>query len=294
MIVAGGWYPFEIAIGFIPLILFMKGSANRLRANFLAVVAAQGQIGDARQAARHGAQQHVARTGDGRRQGPSHRRRTASCSTSSACAKRTCRSARICARSCASWCAARSSRATEVDRVWQALFHNSREGDFVVPFETVDERAIEITVHRMTGEGAVVVVQDVTERRNAALRDRSDGARRSRHRSSQSPLLRRGARRRRCARAATTRESVNVLFLDLDDFKQVNDSLGHARGDKLLAAIARRLQAIVRPSDLVARWGGDEFAILQRPVTDPAADGGTRRARSSAKSDGRCSSTATK
>ncbi len=64
------------------------------------------------------------------------------------------------------------------------------------------------------------------------------------------------------------RDPVDVLFLDLDDFKQVNDSLGHARGDKLLAAIAKRLQAIVRPTDLVARWGGDEFAILQRPVRD--------------------------
>ena len=54
-----------------------------------------------------------------------------------------------------------------------------------------------------------------------------------------------------------------MLFLDLDDFKQVNDSLGHRLGDKLLVAVARRLQAIVGPRDLVARWGGDEFTILR-------------------------------
>ena len=52
------------------------------------------------------------------------------------------------------------------------------------------------------------------------------------------------------------------MFLDLDDFKQGNDTLGHRTGDKLLAEIARRLKVVVASSDLVARWGGDEFVIL--------------------------------
>ena len=67
------------------------------------------------------------------------------------------------------------------------------------------------------------------------------------------------------------RKSIAVLFLDLDRFKYINDSLGHAIGDKVLQSVSRRLLASVRGSDTVSRQGGDEFVILLSEIAYPEA-----------------------
>ena len=93
------------------------------------------------------------------------------------------------------------------------------------------------------------------------------------------------AERVRHAIARTRREhqSVAVVFLDLDDFKTINDSLGHAAGDEVLAEVAKRLATSIRATDTAARFGGDEFALLLEDIdgVQEAADTATASSRPS-------------
>jgi diguanylate cyclase (GGDEF)-like protein len=127
----------------------------------------------------------------------------------------------------------------------------------------------------VVGVCAVVVTALVLARQVAAMRENEallaqlqEQREKLRHRVTHDPLTRLANRdllqertQRELARAQR-QSDVAVLLIDLDDFKAVNDTLGHAIGDQLLIAVAQRLRACVRPSDTVARLGGDEFAVL--------------------------------
>jgi diguanylate cyclase (GGDEF)-like protein/PAS domain S-box-containing protein len=71
--------------------------------------------------------------------------------------------------------------------------------------------------------------------------------------------------------ARRDQRQIAVLLLDLDGFKRVNDTLGHLVGDRLLRAVSERLRHSLRASDVVARFGGDEFAVVQTAISDPRA-----------------------
>jgi len=126
-----------------------------------------------------------------------------------------------------------------------------------------DGRTLNLTFQPMENGGSVVLIEDVTERRAAEARinhlARYD---------SLTGLPNRMFMREQMdkALAAAGKRICSILFVDLDQFKQVNDTLGHPRGDILLRAVADRLRRVVREADIIARFGGDEFVVLQSSI----------------------------
>jgi diguanylate cyclase (GGDEF)-like protein len=142
----------------------------------------------------------------------------------------------------------------------------ARRAASVTTFDTsvTPERALEWTFQPMAAGGIVVLVEDITERRAAEAKinhmarfDELTGLPNRLHfRDEIEHLLATGPGDVLSA----------LLFIDLDQFKQVNDTLGHPCGDHLLSEVADRLREMLRPEDFVARFGGDEFVVFQHRI----------------------------
>jgi diguanylate cyclase (GGDEF)-like protein/PAS domain S-box-containing protein len=261
MVVAGGWYPWMIVVGFIPLFAFIKASSTKLKETFRDEVAARTRsatLAERLDTALNNMSHGLCMIDDRGQLILANEQfhKIFGVPLAESLAGQTLRA--VFRKHIRPGLIGRAQFAS----LTRAMFRRPRRGNAeTIPIETLDGRAIEITIRRTNEGGIVLVIQDVTERRNAQVEinrmARYDAV-------TELPNRRYFEDELALALSPDLPEvaQLTVMFLDLDNFKQVNDSLGHRTGDKLLAEIACRLNAIVGPRDLVARWGGDEFVIL--------------------------------
>jgi diguanylate cyclase (GGDEF)-like protein/PAS domain S-box-containing protein len=142
--------------------------------------------------------------------------------------------------------------------------------------QLTDGRTIMITRRHMTHGGWVATYEDITERRKAEERI-AHMARHDALTDLPNRVLFREKMDEGLAQVRAHGDSMAVLCLDLDNFKSVNDTLGHPIGDKLLMIVAQRLTQVVGEGETIARLGGDEFAVLQIAPQPQAAEALARR-----------------
>lgn len=143
---------------------------------------------------------------------------------------------------------------------------NSQARDMITTDPDVTRnRSLSWTFQPMAGGGAVVLLEDITERRDAEARI-SHLARYDELTTLPNRVNFRDEIGRLLAIQQGAEQLSALLFVDLDQFKQVNDTLGHPCGDQLLCAVAGRLREMLRPEDFVARFGGDEFVVFQQNI----------------------------
>ncbi|WP_456734391.1 EAL domain-containing protein [Bradyrhizobium sp. USDA 3364] len=155
----------------------------------------------------------------------------------------------------------------DVDAFCDAIIHNVKLGKATRQLtEAPGGRAIEIVNKPLPEGGWVATIEDITERTRAenkiAYMAHYDGL---------TDLPNRVLFRQRLEQALKTigpDEQLAVMYIDIDEFKAVNDALGHQIGDELLRAVADRLRGCVGETDVAARLGGDEFAVIQTAVRD--------------------------
>jgi diguanylate cyclase (GGDEF)-like protein len=144
---------------------------------------------------------------------------------------------------------------------FRARLDRHRESHNMFEQQLPDERWILVNEHRKDDGSTVVIYTDITE-----LKQRESQIRHLAYHDALTGLPNRTMFQERIEKALETANarggSVTVMCIDLDCFKNVNDSLGHAGGDALLRCIAERLHACFRDTDTVARLGGDEFGVV--------------------------------
>ncbi len=152
----------------------------------------------------------------------------------------------------------------DVDAYCARFLNPTDDGVRIIETTTPDGRTIQLIYQRSPDGGWATTLEDVTERRRVQARIQHLA-----HYDALTNLPNRTLFQRHAEALLLESETAQfaILYIDIDEFKRINDLLGHLIGDEFLKGVADRLRQSVGPDDFIARLGGDEFAVVQRNVT---------------------------